>query len=318
MDPPLTAADTDLILTTSSLGNPPFLDLLDAASAAGFDGLSIWPEVDYGQALDAGLTDRQIRSRLDDSGLRVNDVDALIRWVGPDDPGRPYFEEPPSGLLWDVANLLGARWVNLLLVGSRASSFEHAVPVLAEACDEAREHGMELTLEFAKGTAVPDLATAVHMIEASGRSNVTVLLDAWQQHWGRTTLEDVAGPLGRHIGAVQLCDGPAERPVEFAHATRRGRLAPTDGAFDLPGLVAALDGHGFAGPYTVEVLNDALPLTLGIHETATYLATRTRALLATAPTSTPTPTPTPATPIEASPSPAPLGDRGTTRHTPYA
>lgn len=297
----MTANASDLILTTSSLGNPPFLELVDAASAAGFDGLSIWPEVDYGRATEAGLSDRQIRSVLDDAGLRVNDVDALIRWVGPDDPGRPYFEEPPAGLLWDVAELLGAHWVNLLLVGSRTSTFDHAVPVLAEACDEAERHGMELTLEFAKGTAVPDLATAVRMIEASGRSNVTVLLDAWQQHWGRTTLDDVAGPLGRHISAVQLSDGPADRPTDFAHATRRGRLAPTDGAFDLHGLVDALTGHGFEGPYTVEVLNDALPATLGVHEAAAYLAARTRSLLAGTPSAEIRPV-----------GPPPLDDRNTT------
>ena len=82
------------VLTSSTLGNPPFRTLVEAAAAGGFEGLSLWPAHSYARARAEGLSDADLRALLADHGLAVNDVDARVAWVGPGDPGPPYYEEP--------------------------------------------------------------------------------------------------------------------------------------------------------------------------------------------------------------------------------
>ena len=69
--------DRDLIITASSLGNPPFGELLHAASEAGFAGISLWPAVTWRQARADGWTRAEMRAALDHYELYVHDVDAL-------------------------------------------------------------------------------------------------------------------------------------------------------------------------------------------------------------------------------------------------
>lgn len=270
----------DLVLTSSTLGNPPFPELVAAASAAGFAGLSLWPAHDWAAARDAGLSDQDLRTLLDDHGLVVNDVDCLVRWVGPGAPGEPpYFEEPEPAVLWAAAEALGARYVNVLLLGQKGTAEDDTAAALAEVCDEAAEHGMVATVEFAAGTLARDVPTAARIVAATGRPNASVLIDAWHLHYGRSTTEDVAATAPGVVRGVQLNDGPAERPEDFMHATRWARLAPGEGEFDLAGLVGALDRAGYQGPLSVEVFNQALVDELGLEGAARRVAAGARALI---------------------------------------
>jgi len=83
----------DLVLTASSVGCPPFPTLIDAAVRGGFAGLSLWPPETYGAALEAGYRAEQLRRMLDDAGVVVHDVDALVAWAGPGDPGEPQLRD---------------------------------------------------------------------------------------------------------------------------------------------------------------------------------------------------------------------------------
>lgn len=274
----MTLGANDLVLTSSTLGNPPFPELLAAAAGAGFAGLSLWPGADYAPARAQGMSDRELRARLDDAGLVVNDVDSIVTWVGPGDPGPPYFQEPEPELLWAAADALGATYVNVLLIGARDVPEDDVVAAMAEVCDTALDHGLVATLELARGTQARDLAAATRIATATGRPNAAVLLDAWHAHWGRTTLDDIRRAPPGAIGAVQLNDGPTERPADYAHATRWARLAPGDGTFDLAGLIEALDTAGYDGPLSVEVFNQELVDQLGSAGMAAKVADGARRL----------------------------------------
>lgn len=272
----------DLVLTSSTLGNPPFAELVAAASAAGFAGLSLWPAADHAAALASGLTDADLRRMLDDTGLVVHDVDCIVQWVGDGDRGGPYFEEPPRHVLWRTAEALGARYVNVLLIGKRAATEDDAAEALAAVCDEAAEHGVVATVEFAAGTKAPDLAAAARIVDAAGRPNASLLLDAWHLHWAGTDVAEVAAAPTGLIRAVQLCDAPAEEPEDLAHATRYARLVPGAGASDLVGLVRALDASGYEGPLSVEVFDQPLVDEIGVEAMARRAADGARAVAAAA------------------------------------
>ena len=270
----------DLVITSSTLGHPPFAELVAAAADAGIAGLSLWPEPDFGRARTGGTTVAQMRAVLDDRGVIVNDVDAIVEWVGPDDPGPQYFEEPPRDLLYDTADALGARFANVLLIGPKGVAPDDLAGAFARVCDQAAEHGLTTTLEFSAGTHAPDLNTARHIVETAGRPNGAILVDAWHLHLGRTTLADLAALPGRLVAGVQLNDGPAVRPADFAYATRYARLAPGTGTFDLPSFVATLDAIGCTAPLSIEVFNQPLLDELGPDGLARRLAGAARALRA--------------------------------------
>jgi sugar phosphate isomerase/epimerase len=236
-----------LVLTASALENPSIDVVVAAALEAGFDGLSLWPGAGYG--LDAAH-----RRAIDAAGLFVWDVDAVVAWVGADDPGGPYFEEAPADAVLDAAAALGARAVNVLLIGPRGTDARTAPDRCAETFARVAARvaglGMRCTLEFAKSTAVADLHQANAVVRASGADNAGVLVDTWHHHW--SGVRDAPFDLVR---AIQLSDAPAERPVDFPQATRHRREVPGTGAVDFAPL---LRGAPAATPLVVEVFNGAL------------------------------------------------------------
>jgi sugar phosphate isomerase/epimerase len=279
-----------LVLTGSSLGNPAFRELVEAAAAGGFAGLSLWPAPSYQRARAAGHSDAELRAMLDDHGLEVNDVDALIAWVGPGDPGPPYREEPSERELFAAAEALRARCCNVLLASrtpvsreaGAESPVEAAAEVFAGVCDRAAAHGLVAYLEFSPGSAVRDARTALAVVEQAGRANGGVLLDTWHCHHGVTSFDDLRALPGERVLAVQVSDVPAERPADLAHATRRGRLVPGQGVFDWTGFLRILAAIGSSAPLTVEVLNDELAASHAPRDFARQLGDAMRALKSSA------------------------------------
>jgi sugar phosphate isomerase/epimerase len=268
----------DLVITSSTLGHPRFAKLVEAAAGAGVRGLSLWPAPDFERNLAEGETVDGMRARLDDHGVVANDVDAIVEWVGDGDPGPQYFEEPPRQLLFDAADALGARFANVLLIGPKGVPAEDLAAAFAGVCDEAGEHGLVCTLEFSAGTHAPDLVTATRIVNLAGRPNGAILVDAWHLHLGRSTIDDLAALPGSLVAAVQLNDGPAERPADFAYATRYARLAPGDGTFALAKFVQTLDAIGCEAPLGIEVFNATLLDEYGPQGLARHLAAAVRRL----------------------------------------
>jgi sugar phosphate isomerase/epimerase len=273
---------TDLVLTASTLGNPPFTTLAAAASGAGFAGLSLWPEPDYGRARAEGLSDRDLRRILDDSGLVVQDVDALVGWVGVGDPGPPYLMEPSADLLFAAADGLGAQFVNVLLVGEPDVSLEAAAERFAGLCDVVAKHGLVATLECSARGIVRTVADAADVVRMSGRPNARVLVDTWHHHWSGAPLDSLRQIPGDAVGAIQVNDVPAQVRGTVIDASLHERLCPGQGVANLVGVIRVLREAGSVAPLTVEVFNDDLWAQYGPDELARLLGDATRALLAAA------------------------------------
>ena len=253
-----------LVLTASALDNPPLAVVVDAAMRAGFDALSLWPGSGYGSSPEH-------RRVIEDAGLFVWDVDALVVWVGDDDPGSPYFEEAPADAVFAAAEALGARAINALLIGPRGTtSFDACAVAVRRAADRARDLGMILTVEFARSTAVADLHQANAVVGASGAPNTGVLLDTWHHHW--SAVRDA--PFD-HVRAIQLSDAPHERPVDFPQATRHRREVPGTGAVD---FATVIRGAPAGTPLVVEVFNSGLLAQHGANGFAGVLGDAARAV----------------------------------------
>lgn len=269
----------DLAITSSSLGNPPFPELVDVAASAGFRELSIWPVHDHVQGHRDGLTDREMTGLLDRSGLCVTTVDCTVVWAGPDDPGGPYFEEPPLSALLDASEAFGARLANMLVIGTRGVTMQEAAKAVADRCDQLAEHGLSAMIEFCAGTLAGDLERARAIVDLADRPNLGLLVDTWHVHFGAAQLSELATTPPHLFLGLQLNDGPADRPPDYAHATRYRRMPPGEGAADLVGIIGAMRSAGASCPVTVEVFNQDLLEQMGVRRWAEMLATSARQTL---------------------------------------
>ena len=72
--------ENNLVLCGATIGSTDFGDLVKAASIGGFDAISLMA-VFYEDALSKGLTVQDMQLMLDDNGLLIAEVDALLSWL---------------------------------------------------------------------------------------------------------------------------------------------------------------------------------------------------------------------------------------------
>lgn len=235
-------------LTTFDVGP---VEAIRIAAATGYQsvGLRILPaaaEGDYPLLTDNRLLG-EARAALADTGISVGDVE-IIRLKPEND--------------WDLfarfcerCEALGARHV---LVAGDDTESERLTASFARFCDMAAPHGLTADLEFMPWTGIPDLTAALSVVEAAGRSNGGVLVDALHFDRSETTLEQIAALPHNRVNYVQLCDGvvPYDPSHEGLIRIARGeRLFPGQGGIDLVGFVRAIpDGV----PISVEIPHKAL------------------------------------------------------------
>jgi sugar phosphate isomerase/epimerase len=270
-------APRDLVLSSGSVGNPPLGELIDAARAGGFAGLTLWPDAYHPERAPTEPLDEQ-RRRLADSGLPVWDVDAAIVWAGPGDPGAPYFEEAPERLVFELAAAVGARGVNLIVATAPEAGFEDVTDVFAAACDRAAEHGLRVHLEFSRARLPHDIAGATRVVCDAARANGGLMVDAWHVHFGPGAFSDLARVPGEYVTGVQLSDAPASEPEDYAYATRHGRLLPGAGVADLDELLRQLERIGSPAPLSLEAFDTQRVERIGAVEFARELGDATRSV----------------------------------------
>ncbi|MCB0996887.1 MAG: sugar phosphate isomerase/epimerase [Acidimicrobiales bacterium] len=267
-------------ITSSTLGNPPFPELVRAVAAGGFELLAVWPAADRLAAHAAGLTDADLRAVLEHHGVIVRDIDALVVWVGPDDPGGPYFEEPTQQECFETGEALGATHLNVLLTGPATGDLDAAAEVFAGVCERASRHGLTCTLEFSPTREPASAAGALEILRRSGRTEAGLCIDTWHHHWGPDDVTDLERLPGERIQIVQVNDAPAVRPADYGHATRYERLVPGDGAIDLAAIVRAVRSTGSQAPFIAEIFNADLVAMGPPDVVARHVGDRMRELMA--------------------------------------
>ena len=217
------------------------VDLVRAASSAGYDGVGIRlvptsDGIDH-QVLGDATRMSVLRRALDDTGISVLDIE-VVR-LRPEGPGevRPLLE---------AGQMLGAQHV--------ICTVEDPDPVrrvdgFAAFAGLASEYGLRANLEFMIFSACPTLTQARRLVEQAGGRTASVLVDPLHHERGGGRPDEVDGlPLGL-APYIQLCDirpaGPTTDPMSARAEAVHGRLLPGEGDLPLRELVAYL--HPRAG-----------------------------------------------------------------------
>lgn len=249
----------DLVLCGGTLLRRPLRDLVVAARAGGFRGVTLWPHHVEG-ARAVGMSDADVRALLADHGVVPAEVEPLLSWLpaGSLEASVQRLVGPPPEAFFALAEAVGAP--ALLAVDGFGAKASRAA--LADAfgalCEAAARHGLRVKLEFTPWSAIPDAATAWEIVRASGAAGAGLVIDAWHHFRGANDLAQLAALPGARVAGVQLSDAPAAPtgaplPQESLHARR----LPGQGSIDLAGLVRTLDAIGCEAPLGAEVFSDA-------------------------------------------------------------
>jgi sugar phosphate isomerase/epimerase len=120
-------------------------------------------------------------------------------------------------------------------------------PDLARLSDRLRaftdlcvEYGLRPVLEFYPWTVVPDLDTAVRVVEGTQRGEAGILVDTLHFDRSRSRVEQLDALPSSRLPYLHVCDAPVQPSYtteELLHAGRAERLPPGEGGIDILGIL---------------------------------------------------------------------------------
>ena len=222
-------------------------ELIDLAAANGFTSTTTTTRL-YERA---GVSDTELRRRLDDAGVRIGYIDGLTSPL----PGTP--EGATEAACFDMADALGTAVINVVHFRGAPVPFAEMADAVGPLAERAAERGIHLLLEFLPGTGIPDFATACALARIAGPDRVSVMLDTW--HLARTgggpelLTPDAAGL----VGGLQVSDRFRSQDAE-PELTMGGRHLPGQGELPLVDILRPVLAAHPALPVGIEVINDEL------------------------------------------------------------
>jgi len=226
-------------------GTPP-VDHIEAAAAGGFDaaGLRIVPPshlaIDYGVVGNPAAI-RDINRARERTGVGVLDIELFTLNAATD-----VVRFLPA---LETSAEIGASFVQAV---SEDPDEQRAADRFASLCDAAAGFGLRVALEFMRFRQLQTIEAAAALVNAAGRPNAGVLVDALHLSRSGGSPAAVAALPAERIAYMQLCDAPAKAPrlEELAREARNDRLPPGEGSLWLDELFDALPDNV---PISVEV-----------------------------------------------------------------
>jgi sugar phosphate isomerase/epimerase len=229
------------------------------AARAGFTGIGLW-HADLEHVLETrALAD--LAALLDDHGLRYLELEFLMDWFLDPSDDRRKAGDRVRALLWEAAAALPqTHHVKVGNIPGTPCELDRLIESYAELCaDAAEHHEARIVYEFMPPDVnVHDLETALALVEGADAANGGLAIDTW--HLGKldVQLDDLRRVPARHIGWVELSDGPWESMPDLVEETINHRELPGEGEFPIADYVAAIREAGYDGPWGVEVLSQKL------------------------------------------------------------
>ena len=251
--------------------------MVSCAADAGYShvGLRLVPptptEARYDTVGDTPLV-RELRARLDDTGVRVLDVE-ILRLT-------PQVRVADFLPVLETAAQLGA--ANVLVAGNDPDE-SRLVDNFAALCDIAVSFRIAPNLEPMPWTDVKGFADGARVYRRADRANAGLLIDPIHFDRAGSRAAEIAGVPAAWFRYAQICDAPAQRPRdldEMLHQARAERLLPGDGGLDLAGIFAALPRDL---PVSVEIPMQSQANSVPAVERARRARIASEAMLATLP-----------------------------------
>ena len=235
-----------------------FRDRCEQAARVGLAGTGLW-HVDLEHILET-RTLPEVKSILDDTGLRYLELEFLWEWFLDPADERRRESDRTRRLLWEAAAALEAHHVKVGNIPGTPFALGELAERYAELCaDAAEHHSSRVVYEFMPfDVNVHDLDSALALVEAADAPNGGLAIDTWHMAKLGITPADLRRVAPRHLCWVELSDGFYEGMSDLIDETVNHRKLPGEGEFPIRDYVAVCREVGYEGPWGIEVLSDEL------------------------------------------------------------
>jgi hypothetical protein len=202
-------------------------NMVTVAHDAGWPAVGIW----FDGKTWTDSTSREVRQRLDDSGVVALDIEPII----PSEDGDDFADQ-----LVEAAAVIGAQHI---LFTSRLKDQARTTARYQEVCEMARPHGIKVVCEFLPIFPLNSLPMAKEIVTTSAASNGGVLIDNLHLSRSGSSVEEVSGMPRELFPYLQICDAPSARPTDFGgllDEALNGRLCPGEGSLPIVELLQSV------------------------------------------------------------------------------
>lgn len=217
---------------------------------------------------------RELKASLDANGVSVSLGENL-----------PIMAEGDSREMWkaslDVLSRLGATRINSV---SFEPNIERNIDQYGILAELTASYGIDTLIEFVPIFGIPDVPTALHVIEKVGHPRLGMIVDTMHVARSGATVDDLRALPPELVGYIQLCDVPRGRvgydfmDAGYMDEAMHQRYAPGDGELPLADYLAALPADRVIG-LEIPLRSDA-EAGKGPRERLDYCLRKARDLLA--------------------------------------
>ncbi|MBC9206789.1 sugar phosphate isomerase/epimerase and 4-hydroxyphenylpyruvate domain-containing protein [Roseomonas aerophila] len=229
------------------------LDKLEAAAAAGFDGVEIFEN----DLLTYEGSPAEIRRLAEDLGLAITIFQPFRDFEAMPEPQRARNMDRAERK-FDVMQALGT---DLVLVCSNTQEVAidddaRAAADLAEMAERAAKRGLRVGYEaLAWGRNVSRWKHAWKIVQMAGHDSLGLIVDSFHTLSLGDEHAGIAELPGEKIFFVQLADAP-RLSMDVLSWSRHFRNYPGQGDLDVGGFLGSVMKSGYRGPISLEVFND--------------------------------------------------------------
>jgi 4-hydroxyphenylpyruvate dioxygenase len=226
---------------------------LQAAAAAGFDGIEIF-EQDF---LASDHDPREVGAMVRDHGLEITLFQPFRDFEGLPEPQRTR-AFARAARKFELMNQLGT---DLVLVcscvhPSAIGGIDRMAADFHQLGDLAAQFGVRVGYEaLAWGRHINDHRDAWEVVRRADHPRVGLILDSFHSLAREIDPASIRAIPGDRIFFVQLADAPAI-PMDLLYWSRHFRNMPGEGDLDVTGFMRAVVATGYSGPLSLEIFND--------------------------------------------------------------
>jgi len=228
---------------------------VDVAAQAGFRSIEPWLR-DMTAYVEAGKSLADLKRRIDDLGLAVEDAIGFAPWIVDDDAQRRAGLEELKRDMERVARL-GGRRIAAPPAGAYTTSGMDLRKIAARyrtVLELGRQTGVVGQLEIWGGSkTMHSVSEAAFVAIEADHPDASILLDLFHLYKGGSGFSSLRMLSGAALGIFHMNDYPAQPPRETV--TDADRVFPGDGVAPLDTVLRNLREIGFRGALSLELFN---------------------------------------------------------------
>ena len=227
---------------------------IDMVANAGFDGVELWMR-DIKAYLEKGGTSEQLKRKLEERGLILENIIGFSKWCSDDPEERKKAMEQLREEMMIIAQM-GGKFIAAPVQGIESldrNKYDDYAERYNAILNLGDETGVTPILELWGMGALNKVSDCAQIAIATGHPKATMLLDFYHVYRGGNDWDTVDLLNGNRLPVIHINDYPSSPSYELLKDS--DRVLPGEGVCPFNELIPKLYNAGFRGGFSVELFN---------------------------------------------------------------